>query len=97
MALAHITQSYFFIKMSVEFVITNVHCITVNNKNQINDLKMYTEGNDKSPFGCLVAWLADSLAGWENYADLGASKLDIGMVACITQWECCSGSVTLLL
>lgn len=58
---------------------------------------MYSEENNKSPFVCLVAWLADSLAGEENYADLGASKLDIGMVACITQWECCSGSVTLLL
>lgn len=81
----------------MKFLITNLHCITVIDKNWINDLKMYSEGNNKSPFGCLAAWLADSLAGWENYADLGASKLDIGMVACITQWECCSGSVTLLL
>lgn len=58
---------------------------------------MYWEENNKSLFGCLVLWLADWLPGWENYADLSASKLDIGMVACITQWECCSGSVTLLL
>lgn len=66
-------------------------------KKHINDLKMYSEGNNKSPFGCLIAWMADSMVGLENYADLGASKLDIGMVACITQWECCFGSVTLLL
>lgn len=31
--------------------------------------------------------LAETLLGGENCADLGASKLDIGMVACITQWE----------
>lgn len=66
-------------------------------KQLINNLKMYSEGNNKSPFGCVVAWMADSMVGWENYADLGASKLDIGMVACITQWEYCFGSVTLLL
>lgn len=53
---------------------------------------MYSEGNNKSAFGCAVAWMADSLVGGENYADLGASKLDIGMVACITQWEYCSGT-----
>lgn len=76
---------------------TNLHCITDIDNKQINDLKMYSEGNNKSPFGCLVTWQADSLAGWENCADLGASKLDIGMSACITQWECCSGSITLLL
>lgn len=58
---------------------------------------MHSEGKCKSPFGCSVGWLVDLLADWENYADLGASKLDIGMVACITLWECCSGSVTLLL
>lgn len=32
------------------------------------------------------------LVGGENYADLGESKLDIGMAACITQWEYCSGT-----
>lgn len=36
--------------------------------------------------------MADTLVGGENYADLGESKLDIGMVACITQWEYCSGT-----
>lgn len=88
----------YFIRECVSGVlITSLWCITVIYKQKINDFKMYSEGNNKSPFGCLVAWLADLQAGWENYADLGASKLDIGTVACITQWECCSGSVTLLL
>lgn len=53
---------------------------------------MYSEGNDKSAFGWAVAWMADMLVGGENYADLGESKLDIGIVACITQWEFCSGT-----
>lgn len=65
-------------------------------KIHIYDLKIYSERNNKSPSGCLVAWMSDSMVGLENYADLGASKLDIGMVACITQWGCCFGSVTLL-
>lgn len=30
---------------------------------EMNDLKVYSEGNNKSLFGCLVAWVADLVVG----------------------------------